>query len=138
MSGGFNPALKRSDVQISGGAHFLASEHYSVKRAGITLSAALVTADANGDKILAAGTFVTPTTSGAELGKYGTFDSAVLDGRETPDANTSGYLLESVNLDEGDVITGLLIHGSVLTARVTPTPVPAAITDAVAGRITFQ
>lgn len=138
MSGGFNPSLRRSDVQISGGAHFLASEHYSVKRSGITLSAALVDADENGDKILAAGTFVAPTSSGDEIGKYGPFDDAATDGREEPDTSTSGYLLESVNLDEGDVITGLIIHGSVLSARVTPSPVPAAVAEAVAGRITFQ
>lgn len=135
MSGGFRPSLKRSDVEISGEAHFLASEHYMVKRAGITLDADSVTADADGNKILKRGTFVTPITAS---GKYGPYDSGASDGRETAHPDQSGYLPESVNLRDGDVICGLFIHGSVLEARVTPTPVPAAVKTAVAGRITFQ
>ena len=50
----------------------------------------------------------------------------------------SGYIFESINVAFGDVTEGILIQGSVLKARVTPTPVPAAIATAVAGRITFQ
>lgn len=137
MSGGFTPSLKRSDVAITGGASFLASERIGVKRGGITLSAALVAADANGDKILKAGTFVTPATSGGEVGKYGKYTTGATNGTQTPSDDTSGYLLESVNLRDGDVICGLLITGSVLSARVTPA-VDATTRAAVKGRIQFQ
>lgn len=135
MSGGFTPSLKRSDVEISGEAHFLASEHYQVKRSGITLDASVVDADSDGNKIIERGTFVTPIT---ESGKYGPYDADAEDGREAADPDTSGFLLESVNLKDGDVICGLILHGSVLAARVTPSPVPDAIRTACAGRITFQ
>lgn len=135
MSGGFSPSLKRSDVEISGEAHFLASENYTVKRSGITLDASVVDADADGNKILVRGTFVTPITAS---GKYGPYDADAEDGREAADPNVSGYLPESVNLRDGDVVCGLFIHGSVLAARVTPSPVPEAIATAVAGRISFQ
>jgi hypothetical protein len=234
MSGGFTPSLKRSSVEISGRASFLASEHYMVKRGGITLDASLVTADDNGDKIIEAGTFVAKVTA---TGKYGpvdpseevqtityggsgltdytlTFDgqttesisadataadvqealealdnigpgnvvvtgevggpftvkfvgalanqdvaqmtatpnggtgsvtiatqtaggSVPSDGRHQP-GDDSGFLLESVNLRDGDVICGLLLHGSVLEARVFPSPLPSAVKSACAGRITFQ
>lgn len=137
MSGGFTPGLRRTDTEISGGASFLASEHLQVKRGGITLAAALVTADVNGDKILKAGTFVSPATSGPSTGKYGIYASGATDGRQTPNADISGYLLESVNLKDGDVICGLVIHGSVLGARTTPAP-DATIRAAVKGRITIQ
>lgn len=134
MSGGFSPSLKRSDVAIGGQASFLASEQMQVKRGGITLDASLVTADGDGNKVIEAGTFVAEVTA---TGKYGPYDSGALDGREAPSDDTSGYLLESVNLKDGDVITGLLIRGSVLRARVTPAP-DATIEAAVKGRVLFQ
>lgn len=140
MSGGFTPSLKRSVVELEDIA-FLASEHYSVKRVGITLSAASVTADADGNKIIEAGTFATPITGGdapGEVGKYGVYDPESSDGREAASPDVSGYLLEGVNLRDGDVVCGLLIHGSVLQARVEPSPVPDEVREAVAGRITFQ
>lgn len=137
MSGGFTPSLKRSDVAISGQASFLASERIGVKRGGITLAAAAVTADGNGDKILKAGTFVTPLTGGASVGKYAPYASGGANGAGAPSADVSGYLLEAVNLRDGDVICGVLITGSVLSARVTPA-VDATIRTAVAGRIQFQ
>lgn len=235
MSGGFTAGLKRSSVAITGGASFLASEQMRVKRGGITLDASLVAADANGDKIIKAGTFVSKVTATSKYGPYsattnevqtlteggsgltsftltlggfttasiaaaataaavqsaiealpnvdvgdvtvtgsaggpytvtfggewsqkdvpqftttptggtGTVTAAtttagggaISDGRQTPSDDTSGYTLESVNLRDGDVICGLLIGGSVLSARVTPTP-DATIKAAVKGRIQFQ
>jgi hypothetical protein len=137
--GGFVPALKRTTLTSPGGPNFLASEKKTNKRSGITLSAAVVTADGNGDKILAAGTFVTPITSaGPEVTKYGPFDSAASDGRQTPDKDVSGYLPEAVNLRDGDVICGLVIQGTVLKARVTPANPGSTVRNAVAGRILFQ
>ena len=134
MSGGFQPSLKRTDVAVGGKASFLASENMTVKRGGITLDSTLVTADGDGNKILEAGTFVTPVTA---TGKYGIYATGALDGRQTPSDDVSGYLLESVNLKDGDVICGLLIEGSVLSARVTPA-LDATIRAAVKGRILFQ
>lgn len=143
MSGGFTPSLKRSSVEISGRASFLASEHYMVKRGGITLDADAVEADSDGNKILEAGTFVSFNES---TGKYEPTDGSPGDPEAEPpvdpslaaDPDRSGYLLESVNLRDGDVICGMIIHGSVLEARVTPSPVPDEIRTAVAGRITYQ
>lgn len=136
MSGGFTPALRRSEVDVSGKASWLASEHYQVKRGGVTIDASTVTADGDGNKIVAGGTFLTPITA---TGKYGPYDAGATDGRQTPDANVSGFLLaDGVNLRDGDVVTGIILHGSVLGARVTPTPVPEAVATAVAGRITIQ
>jgi hypothetical protein len=236
MSGGFTPALVRSDVAISGQASFLASEKMTVKRGGITLDALLVTADSDGNKIVPAGTFVSEVTATGKYGPYAAYTNEVQtiteggsglttytlsyagqttaaiaadataaavkaalealsniavgdvavtgdaegpytvtfggtkvaadiaemtatptggtgtvtiateaaggaeslsDGRQTPSVDTSGYLLEGVNLRNGDVICGLLIAGSVLTARVTPVP-NATIKAAVGGRILFQ
>ena len=134
MSGGFTPGLKRTDVALTGGASFLASEQMMVKRGGITLDATLVTADGLGDKVLKAGTFVAKVTAN---GKYGIYASGAADGRQLPGKDTSGYLLESVNLRDGDVICGLLIGGSVLEARVIPA-VDATIRTAVSGRVLFQ
>lgn len=62
---------------------------------------------------------------------------AISDGRQAPSDDTSGYLLEGVNLKQGDVICGLLISGSVLAARTIPVP-DSTIRDAVKGRILFQ
>lgn len=138
MSGGFTPGLRRSEFEINGGPSFLASEHYGVKRGGVTVAASTVKADSNGDKVLKAGTFVTPITSGEDVGKYGPYDASASDGRETASGDVSLFLLESINLKDGDVICGGIIHGSVLGARVTPSPLPAAARTAIAGRITVQ
>jgi len=134
MSGGFTPKLITTSDNVNREASFLASDQLSVKRCGITLDAATVTADGNGDKVLKAGTFVSKITA---TGKYGPYASGASDGRQTPSDDTSGYLLESVNLRDGDVIAGCLLNGSVLSARVTPTP-DATIKAAVKGRIQFQ
>lgn len=58
-------------------------------------------------------------------------------GTPTLDPDVSGYVLESYNVKDGDVVGGILIHGSVLKARVTPAP-DATIRAALKGRITFQ
>lgn len=238
MSGGFTPRLRRSSDNVHAEASFLASEDYTVKRGGITLDADLVQADENGDKILKAGTFVTPVAATGKYGPYGgttnevqtatvtgdptggtftltfggettaaldfdasaqevedalvalpnvdegdvevtkasnvytitfggeygtenvpaltadgsgltggttpgvtiatpTAGGAAISDLATPDPDVSGYLPESVNLRDGDVICGLYIRCSVLKARVTPTP-DSTIKAAVKGRIIFQ
>lgn len=132
MSGGFTPGLRREDdgLGLDYEAAFLASEHHMQKRGGITIDASTVGADANGDKILSAGTVLAKVDS---TGKYRAYDNA-----QAANAGgvASGFLLESVNLRDGDVITGLMIHGSVIEARTSGLD-SAAKTD-LAGRIVFQ
>lgn len=106
----FRPSLKRTSLGVTPDYAFLASEHASTIRSGITLDASLVGADANGDKILPAGCVLGKVTTG---GKYGAYDDAESDGRE----DAVGFLMEEVNLKDGDLIVTLLTHGSVITAR---------------------
>ncbi len=130
MSGGFTPGLKTTSQGVTGEAAFLASEHKMAKRGGITVDASTVGADANGDKVLHAGTVMAKVDS---TGKYRAYSNAL-----AADAGgaASGFLLESINLRDGDVICGLLIHGSVLVSRVSGLDSDAR-TD-LAGRIVFQ
>lgn len=231
MSGGFAPRLTQTSFGVDGEVAFLASEHYSVKRDGVTLNAAAVVADVNGDKILASGTLVTPDNTGLYVPYSGVTDEAqtitiggsgltsftltfagqtttaldvaataqqiedalvalsniglgdvvvtgnvggpftvvfagtladtdVAEMTATPtggtgtvtiattiiggaagtpavDPDVSGYLLESYNLKGGNEIGGIVIHGSVLSARVHPA-LDATIRAALKGRITFQ
>jgi hypothetical protein len=141
-SGGFTPSLRRTTLNVGAGANFLASEKKTNKRGGITVAQSTVAADANGDRVVDAGTFMAKITSGDDTGKYGPYSSTATDGRQTPSRDDSGYLPESVNCRDGDVITGLIIQGSVLAARVKPAMTTAGsyagIRSAVAGRILFQ
>lgn len=129
MSGGFTPRLVTVSDGVSSEASILASEHNLSKRVGITIDSTTVGADAKGNKILKAGTLLGKITSS---GKYAAYDNALSNGRETAE----GILPESVNLKDGDVITGLILHGSVLTARISGLDAGAR-TD-LAGRIIFQ
>ena len=129
MSGGFTPALKTVSDSVHAEASFLASEHTMAKRSGITLDATTVGADANGNKILVAGTVIGEITA---TGKHGAYDNAENDGREV----AVGFLWESVNLKDGDVICGALLHGSVLEARVSG--LDASAKADLAGQIVFQ
>lgn len=130
MSGGFTPSLRSEDDSLGYEAAFLASEHSMKKRGGITVDASTVGADADGNKILRAGTVMAKVDS---TGKYRAYDNGL-----AADAGgvASGFLLESINLRDGDVICGLLIHGSVLSARTSGLDSNAR-TD-LAGRIVFQ
>lgn len=129
MSGGFTPKLRTVSEGLSGEAAVIASEHAMFKSPGITLDSSLVGADANGDKILKAGTIVGKVTA---TGKYGAYDNSASDGRQT----ATGAIIESVNLRDGDVITGMLIHGSLYEARVSG--LDAAGRTDLAGKIIFQ
>lgn len=70
MSGGYSPGLTTEPVNLGPSFDFLASEHYSVKRGGITLDSTLVTADADGNKIVKGGTALGKVTA---TGKYGPY-----------------------------------------------------------------
>jgi hypothetical protein len=89
--------------------------------------------------LTSANTFTGGTTPGVTVATTtaGGAGAAPADGRQTPSDDTSGYLMESVNLRAGDVVCGLMISGSVLSARVFPAP-DATIKAAVKGRIIFQ
>ncbi len=134
-SGGFQPGVVRQGPAFHRTASFLASQNVTLKQVGVTIDASLVPADpANYNrKIVKAGTLLTRVTA---TGKVGVYSAAATDGRQTitPD---SGYLMESVDVFYGDVIAGVMLGGSVLSARVYPTP-DGPTTSALAGRIIFQ
>lgn len=81
------------------------------------------------------GTFVLPDPANAGFYKaYASGDTIITDGSVGP----SGFLMESINVADGNVSEGVLIQGSVIALRVQPQPIPAAIQTACAGRIVFQ
>lgn len=132
MSGGFTPGLKRYTDPLSGQINILASQHMMVKSVGITLDASLVDADEDGNKVVANGTVVAKVT---DTGKYGPYDAEATDGRE--DVTSAGIIFNGgVNLRDGDTVTGILMHGSVLKARIPN--LDAAAETALQGRIIFQ
>jgi len=107
---GFTAGLRRESLGVSPEYSFLASEHTEVKRAGVTLDASLVGPDSDGNMVLHAGTVLGKITSS---GKYGAYDNGAGDGRAT----AVGFLLESVNLKDGDVVAAMLVHGAVIVPR---------------------
>lgn len=127
---GFRPSLRTTSEDVTSEASFLASEHILAKRVGITVDATTVGVDADGNKILRAGTVLAKVASS---GKYRAYDNAL---GSTAGGTAEGFLFESINLRYGDVIGGLLLHGSVLDARCSGLDANAR-TD-LAGRIVFQ
>lgn len=132
MSGGFTPGLKRTKDPLSGSINVLASQHMMVKSVGITLDSALFPADADGNKLVLNGRLVGKVTA---TGKYGPYAGTATDGRENLD-NVGIIFNGGVNLRDGDVITGILLHGSVLEARVSG--LTGAARTALRNRIIFQ
>lgn len=129
----WRPQIRRTDattVGLTDEVEFLASEHFTVKRVGITLDASLVGPDANGDKILKKGTVLGRVTS---TGRYGPYDTA---DNSTGRGVAKGFLIESVNLKYGNAVTGMVISGSVIAQRCSGLD-SAAETD-LAGPFTFQ
>lgn len=127
--GGFRPGLRRESLGIGPDFEFLASEHGMYVRGGITVDAASVGLDADGNKILRAGTVMGKVTS---TGKYIAYLNGASDGSQT----AKGFLVQSINLKDGDVITSILMHGSVIETRTSGVD-SAAKTD-FAGAIIFQ
>jgi len=135
-SGGFRPSLVETSDGVTEEASFLASEHREHKRGGITVAAAAVAADSDGNKIVVAGTVMsTEVASGPYAGKRIPYNNAL---GATVGGTADGFLPESINLRDGDVICGLLVHGSVLEARVTGLDSSGAAKADLAGRIIFQ
>lgn len=110
-------------------AEFLASEYYTVKRVGVTLDSSLVGADANGDKILKKGTVLSRVDA---TGRYAPYTNGGAGGRGTP----KGFLIEAVNLKAGNVVTGMIISGSVIGVRCSGLDTSAE--TALNGQFTFQ
>ena len=131
-SGGFSPTLKTVSDGVTAEASIFASEHKISKRAGITLAAGSVGADANGDKILRAGTVIGEFTSGDYEGLYGAYNNSHSDGTET----AVGILPQTVNLRDGDVVSDLVLHGSFIESRLSGLDSNAK-TD-LAGRMIWQ
>lgn len=129
-SGGFRPSLVTTSQDVTPEASFLASEHLMAKRGGITVDASSVGPDADGNKILLAGTVMGYVVS---TGKFVAYDNT-----NTADEGDSaaGFLFESINLKDGDVITGMLVHGAVLGSRCSGLDADAM--DDFAGRIVVQ
>jgi hypothetical protein len=125
---GFKPGLRTTSLGVGPDYSFLGSQHTMVHRAGVTLDAATVGVDANGDKILLAGTVLGKVTAS---GKYGAYGNGLSDGRQTAVC----FLLETVNLRDGDVIAAALDHGSVIVPRTSGLD-SAARTD-LAGRFFY-
>lgn len=132
--GGFTAGLATEPQADTSSVEFLASQHYYTKRGGITLDSTAVTADADGNKIVKGGTVLSKDDA---TGKYVPYADPAGDGTGgTGDA--AGLLFAGdINLAGGDVVAGLLMHGSVLEARCTGVT-QAVKESALASRITFQ
>ena len=126
---GWQPTLRRSSIGIGPSFSFLASEHSMFKRAGITVDESTVGADADGLKLLHAGTLMGEI---AATGKFGAYSNGASDGRQT----AVGFLLDTIDLTNGDVVTTLLIHGSVIESRTSG--VDSSGKADLAGAIIFQ
>lgn len=129
FGGGYSPGLRTVSTDLDPSVDWLASEHYMVKRAGMTIDYTTVTA-VNGQRILRGGTAMGKITTS---GKYGPYSDAATDGRQT----CVGLLFPGdIDVQWGDTIAGLLIHGSVLEARCTG--IDAAAKTDLAGKVVFQ
>ena len=120
--GGFTAGITTTRDPLSGSVEFLASQNYTVKRAGITLDSAAVTADEDGNKIVKGGTVLYLNES---TGKYA---PSAAEGALGDAAAPKGLLFAGdVNLADGDTVAGLLIAGSVIEARCTGVTDTAAL-----------
>lgn len=122
FGGGYRPGLVTITDPLSGQIEYLASERYRVKRAGMTIAAALIEADDDGNKIIHSGDVMVLLTAGDYVGMYLPYDADATGdaaGAATA-ANAKGHLFAGdMNVRHADTYTaGLLIEGSVLEARI--------------------
>lgn len=127
-SGGFRTSLVSEDLG-SPEVEFIASEHYTLKPGGVTLDASTVGADADGNKILTKGTVLALVASSGLYRAY--LNSEAADAGGTADC----LLWESVNLKDGNVLAGALIHGTVRSARTSGIDASGRVD--LAGRVIF-
>lgn len=128
--GGFTPGYRRRPPALEYSFDFLASQHYTVKRAGITIDHTTVPLNDDDMRVIKGGTVMGKITAS---GKYGPYDATATDGRQT----ALGFLLAGdIRVDAGDTTAGLMISGSVLEARVVG--LTAAAKTALAPHFLFQ
>lgn len=127
MSGGFVPALVHTEDKLTGWINILASQNMTAKRTGITIDHTRVAANADGDRIVANGTILSEDEATGKFYPY----------RPGTEADVADCILFNggVNARHGDVITGAMIGGSVLKARI---PNYDAAADADLTHIIFQ
>lgn len=89
---------------------------------GITIDAAAITADSNGDKIIKKGMPMAKLASG----KYVPYDSAGTDGSENPTV----LLKRTVNVKDGDHVVGGYEVAKVIAARI-----PVTVDDTLRGKM---
>ena len=102
--------------------NILDSEQVRLKSGGITIDASLVTADANGNKILPVGTILAQVTA---TGLYEEYDSTKIDGRQAPK-----YLLfpDQADVTLGNASFGAMDMGRVIIGRLPKAPDATVIT----------
>lgn len=128
------PGLVKITDPLSGQLEFLASENYEVKRSGCTLYTGGIAADADGNKIVTAGTTLAKLTAGANVGMYVPYADAGADGADT----AVGFLFAGdINGRDAEFLAiGLMIGGSVIAARCAG--LTAAAKADLAAHFTFQ
>lgn len=138
MSGGFRTALSTESLGVEGDVPFLASQHLQVKRGGATFKADSGTDDGNGHSVIKKGTIVVPEMStDTEPVPTGYYVPYAAGGTIPDDENgLAGFIMESIDVAGADVTEGILLHGSVLRARIPN--LDATSEAAFAGRVTFQ
>jgi hypothetical protein len=139
FGGGYRPGLQTVDTDLPARPQYLASEKYRVLQSGITIAADLVTADADGNKIIHAGDVMVLLVAGDHAGKYLPYDSAATGaaaGAATA-GNAKGLLFAGdMNVRWADTANaGLLIDGAVVEARISNID---AATKAALPHIQFQ
>jgi len=80
-------------------------------RSGITLDASTAVEDGEGLKVWPAGMVLAKISAND---KYSFYDDGASDGTEV----AIGFLMEEINLGDGDLTVSLLTHGSVIVARL--------------------
>jgi hypothetical protein len=111
------PGLVGITDPLSGQLEYLASENYTVKRSGATLYCVDIPADGDGNKIVKAGTVLAVRNAGAQVGMYGLYADAGLEGLDT----AVGFLFAGdINVRDMEwCAIGVQITGSVIAARCT-------------------
>lgn len=121
LAEGDQPLITINKTGLTGGAAAAVNETTRGKWAGVVE--------------IRKGTFVHPDSVNVGYYKaWATGETIITDGTVGP----PGFVMESINVADGDVTEGLLIQGSVLAARVQPQPLPAAVLTAITGRISLQ
>lgn len=70
FGGGFSPGLREQELDIDPTVDWLGSEHFSVKRGGITIDFQTVPLDGNGRRIIRGGTAMGKITASGKYGPY--------------------------------------------------------------------